>query len=246
MRPAPARGSFPATRLPQLTNLVKSFSAHRTGQEKSSTHFVHDYPKNIDPPGTVTPQLLAISSQTILVNDAYPKATVHMLVLPRDTKVQSLNDLNSNHVDLLLDMKKTANDYISWSGSNGSPSSLASSSPSTSSVWTTRPFAMGFHAIPSLPMLHMHVMTLDLHRSPRVKKRAHYNSFATRFFLPVDEVIEDVKRNGFVTINQDVEALHQYEGQPYVCLWCGSNAFSLLPALKEHIKECKHRKCGAP
>ncbi|CUF39041.1 mRNA-decapping enzyme DcpS, putative [Bodo saltans] len=239
MRPAPARGSFPATRLPQLTNLVKSFSAHRTGKE-SSTNFVHVYPKNIDPPGTVTPQLLASSSQCLIVNDAYPKATVHMLVLPRDSNVQSLNDLNRNHVDLLLDMKKIANDYISWSRSNVGASS------STSSVWTTRPFAMGFHAIPSLPMLHMHVMTLDLHCSPRVKKRAHYNSFATRFFLPIDHVIEDVRRNGFVTINQDVETLHQYERQPYVCLWCGSNAFSQLPALKEHIKECKHRKCGAP
>jgi aprataxin len=198
---------------------------------------VRDYPPNIDPPGTVSPVLLASSSRCAIVNDAYPKATVHMLVLPLDVRLQSLNELTHSHVDLLLDMKRTANEFIAHSRIDATVSALP---------WTW-PFAMGFHAIPSLPMLHMHVMTLDLHTSPRVKKRAHYNSFATRFFLPVDTVLADLRQNRFVPVNQDVKALHQLEKEAYRCLWCGSTAFTQLPALKEHIAGCNERRsCGGP
>ena len=241
MRPAPHPQSFPSTRLPQLTNLVKSLLPAVSQKRVSpSTTFVRDYPPNIDPPGVISPVLLASSSRCAIVNDAYPKASVHMLVLPLDVRLQSLNDLTHSHVDLLLDMKRTANEFIAHSRRDATVSAQ-SALPSASPPWTW-PFAMGFHAIPSLPMLHMHVMTLDLHASPRVKKRAHYNSFATRYFVPVDTVIADLRQNGFVTVNQDVEALHQLEKEAYRCLWCGSTAFTQLPALKVHIAGCKERR----
>jgi aprataxin len=259
MRPVAHPKSFPSTWLPQLTHLVKSISATTQNPKKATSEarsrgVFLPYPPNLDPPAKIVSQCLYRSDKCAVVNDAFPKSNIHMLVLPLDVKIQSLNDLNrlSGHVELLVHMKETATRYVNHfrelegrqqevsaydsEGVSPSPSSCPKTPPPM--LWS-RPFIMGFHAIPSLPMLHMHCMTLDL-ASPRIKKRAHYNAFATRFFLPVDEVIRDLSANGHVTLNQDVERLMAYEKQPYACLWCGQNSesFSQLPVLMKHVATC--------
>lgn len=44
-----------------------------------------------------------------------------------------------------------------------------------------RTFRFGFHAVPSMAQLHLHVVSQDL-RGSGMKHRKHWNSFATDFF----------------------------------------------------------------
>lgn len=49
-------------------------------------------------------------------------------------------------------------------------------------------FEMGFHAVPSLKPLHLHVITQDF-IGDGLKKKSHYNSFTTPFFVKIDDAI---------------------------------------------------------
>lgn len=44
------------------------------------------------------------------------------------------------------------------------------------------PIRLGYHAIPSLSLLHLHIVSSDL-ESPALKNKKHWNSFATPFFV---------------------------------------------------------------
>ena len=118
----------------------------------------------------------------------------------------------------------------------------AASSPSSDTAFKVASCAMrskfliGFHSLPSLPLLHLHVISLDL-MGACLSKKKHYNSFVTKFFLDVDAVIRDVETNGRVTINQDVSALELFENQPLACVWCGTR-FEQCDALTRHLPSC--------
>lgn len=45
-------------------------------------------------------------------------------------------------------------------------------------------FKIGYHALPSMQQLHLHVISNDFD-SPCLKTKKHWNSFCTDFFLPV-------------------------------------------------------------
>lgn len=91
----------------------------------------------------------------------------------------------------------------------------------------------------------MHLISKDFGvagpSSDRIKKKSHYNSFATSYFLRTELVLQDIATHGYVTINQDVERLAGLDRGPLKCLWCGSEIGN-LPKLKEHILQCPHRR----
>uniref|UniRef100_A0A7S1MSE6 Aprataxin C2HE/C2H2/C2HC zinc finger domain-containing protein n=1 Tax=Neobodo designis TaxID=312471 RepID=A0A7S1MSE6_NEODS len=102
---------------------------------------------------------------------------------------------------------------------------------------TTRvKFLQGFHSMPSLPPLHMHVISLDL-LSATLKNKKHYNSFTTKFFLSSKAVEDDLAQFGSVGINQDVATFQREERKALECVWCGL-ACDSLPKLKRHIPAC--------
>lgn len=105
-----------------------------------------------------------------------------------------------------------------------------------------RRFITGFHALPSLPMLHMHLMTMDLD-SPCLKNKKHYNSFATFFFLTSDRVLQDLESHGRVTLNKDVKVLKRMEEQEMRCLWCGATLAN-IPTMKSHLKSCSNNRAA--
>lgn len=190
----------------------------------------------------------------ILVNDAFPKSTVHCLVMPLDMKLRSLNDLGYNkkkaavaaaasspsekdarggavgsgHLQTLRHMDAVAQGYAGF---------LRAADPA---AYSRSRFIAGFHALPSLPMLHLHLLSMDLD-SPCLKTKKHYNSFATFFFITIDRVIEDLECNGRVTVNQGVAEMEKMENQPMACLWCGA-AMPTVPAMKKHVPACPKNK----
>lgn len=248
------------------------------GEEKSS------------PKGTSTKNtsfVLYRDEACVLVNDAYPKSTVHALILPLDPSLQSLNDLNGSLCTSSSSSfprgrgegrgtrEEETSSIAPFSSTSESPSSSSSSSCTTSeqSQWTVRPqnhiqllehmcrvadsyvqflqkveptkyanrrFITGFHSLPSLPQLHMHLISMDL-ESPCLKHKKHYNSFSTYFFLTSDRIVDDLKKNQYITLNQDTSTLAQYEKQAMECLWCGM-PLKDMPSMKRHVPHCSLNK----
>ncbi|TPP67090.1 Aprataxin [Fasciola gigantica] len=84
----------------------------------------------------------------------------HWLILPKESIPRWAN-LNSMHIPLLRSMHEAAEQLVS----ENEPHS----------------FQIGYHAVPSMLQLHMHVVSTDF-CSPCLKTKKHWNSFTTRFY----------------------------------------------------------------
>ncbi|MEW5300925.1 MAG: hypothetical protein WDW36_003816 [Sanguina aurantia] len=122
---------------------------------------------------------LFIDGECIMFDDKYPKARFHQLVIPRDQSLESIYDLQARHVPLLQHMMAVAQAQ--------SPQQHGGCS-------------MGFHAVPSMRQLHMHVISQD-YDSPALKHAKHWNSFTTAYFLPVDQVISTLQLQGSIPMD---------------------------------------------
>ena len=203
--------SYPRTDLPFL------FKMHRSGPLFPTTQpLLYD---------TKTKTCLHRDANCMIFADAFPKSAVHCLVVPVDRALHSLNDLTAEHVALLDAMSSAAQKYSRF---------LKQASPKFARL----KFIEGYHSLPSLPLLHLHLISLDLD-SECMNTRKHYNTFATNFFLPGDAVRRDLHLHGRVTINQDVEHLEELEKAPLTCLWCGE-PFQQMPKLKQHLSTCSN------
>ena len=162
------------------------------------------------------PELVVSSDDLVVtIKDAYPKAKHHYLVLPR-ADIPHLRALGSSHVALLEHMldcgKELAERQIR------DKSSLQ--------------FRYGYHALPSMSRLHMHVISQDF-LSPSLKTKKHWNSFNSDFFLDADIVIGMLKAKGMVDLKRDT-----YESMlklPLKCHLCGFKPPN-MPRLKEHLE----------
>jgi aprataxin len=98
-------------------------------------------------------------------------------------------------------------------------------------------FKVGFHAVPSMKQLHMHVISLDFD-SPKLKTRKHWQSFNTAFFWPLELVINTLESKGKIQIDKaQYEKILKEEFMK--CNNC-SQAFKDLKFLKCHMEQ---RKC---
>lgn len=94
--------------------------------------------------------------EIVIISDAYPKARRHFLVMPRLLNVNSVTELRANDIPLLRRMKERAANTVVRDSVKGNPGMK---------------FLIGFHAIPSLHCLHMHVISTDFDgRSMKTKR----------------------------------------------------------------------------
>ncbi|XP_032674511.1 aprataxin isoform X2 [Odontomachus brunneus] len=100
--------------------------------------------------------------KTVIIKDKYPKAQFHFLVLPRED-IPSIWHVKGKHYDLLVHMDNIARRLTE--------------------KYADHKFIIGYHAIPSMQRLHLHVISTDF-VSPCLKTKYHWNSFTTPFFLP--------------------------------------------------------------
>ncbi|XP_038625963.1 aprataxin-like isoform X2 [Tachyglossus aculeatus] len=152
--------------------------------------------------------------KVVVIKDKYPKARNHWLVLPWES-IASLKAVTREHLELLKHMQTVGKKLTKGC------------------VDSDRlQFRMGYHAIPSMSHIHLHVISQDFD-SPWLKSKKHWNSFNTKYFLESQDVIEMVRRDGKVTVQ---DGTSEFLKLPLCCHVCKQQQ-STIPELKEHLKK---------
>ena len=155
------------------------------------------------------------SKNCSVINDKYPKAKKHFLVIAK-CDLSSMTVLNQNHVSLLEEMVKIGEELQTKAKRNN---------PNMN-------FKMGFHAVPSMTRLHMHVISTDFD-SPCLKNKRHWNSFTTSFFRSASQILDELKTNGCISI--DSGNYKQFLEGALKCHICNERPKN-IPRLKDHIR----------
>uniref|UniRef100_A0ACD5XKH9 Uncharacterized protein n=1 Tax=Avena sativa TaxID=4498 RepID=A0ACD5XKH9_AVESA len=161
--------------------------------------------------------ILETSDEVVVLKDLYPKAKKHVLVISRTDGLDSLADVKKEHLPLLRSMHSVG---LKWA-----QKFLEEDASLT--------FRLGYHSVPSMRQLHLHVISQDFN-SPSLKNKKHWNSFTSAFFLDSVDVMEEVEQQGSATISPDEKIL----GMELRCHRCRS-AHPNIPKLKSHIAACK-------
>ncbi|KAH0470913.1 hypothetical protein IEQ34_000636 [Dendrobium chrysotoxum] len=160
--------------------------------------------------------VIEISDDFVVLNDLYPKAKKHILVTSRLPGLDCLADIGREHLQMLQKMHAAG---LKWA------EQFSSHDPSLV-------FRLGYHSVPSMRQLHLHVISQDFD-STHLRKKKHWNSFNTPFFRDSIDVQEEIKMNGLATIKE--EKLLSSELRCHHC----KSAHPNLPRLKYHIATCK-------
>ncbi|KAL2337721.1 hypothetical protein Fmac_012167 [Flemingia macrophylla] len=160
--------------------------------------------------------LLEISDDVVVLNDMYPKARKHVLVLARTGGLDCLADVQKEHLQLL---KKMHDVGLKWAEKflNESASLV---------------FRLGYHSAPSMRQLHLHVISQDF-ESTHLKNKKHWNSFNTAFFRDSVDVMDEISNDGKATLKDD-----KLLSMELRCNRCRS-AHPNIPRLKSHISSCQ-------
>ncbi|XP_054866078.1 aprataxin isoform X1 [Amphiprion ocellaris] len=151
--------------------------------------------------------------KVVVIKDKYPKARHHWLVLPWQS-IPSLKALREEHCDLVKHMQRVGDQMIQQC-------------PDSHSLR----FRTGYHAIPSMSHVHLHVISQDFD-SPCLKNKKHWNSFTTDYFIESHDVIQMLETDGKVTVKEGTSELLKL---PLRCHMCRKE-LPTIPALKEHLK----------
>ncbi|CAF0862285.1 unnamed protein product [Didymodactylos carnosus] len=152
-----------------------------------------------------------------IINDKYPKAKHHMLAMPNEY-IANLKSLTSAHVPLLKHMLQVGKETAMKLRKAGDSSDE---------------FRYGYHAIPSLSLLHMHIISQDF-KSDCLKTKKHWNSFTTSYFMDAEDVIDELQTHGQVQV--DSAPFYRLLEQELTCHRC-QGKFRTMPKLKEHIDQ---------
>ncbi|XP_022697041.1 aprataxin-like [Varroa jacobsoni] len=150
----------------------------------------------------------------VAIADKFPKARHHWLVLPRED-IPTIKALRSHHVPILEHLEKIGRQLIADNGLD------------------EKDFRLGYHAVPSMAQLHLHVISQDFD-SPSLKTKKHWNSFTTAFFVDSGVVVNDIRTNGSFTVVEPriAEVLLKKDLKCHRCEYKPPT----IPKLKEHLK----------
>ncbi|ODN84102.1 hypothetical protein L202_00116 [Cryptococcus amylolentus CBS 6039] len=239
--------------------------SHRSGLSTSSMMASHPllalrHYATLSNPQTSLPanKLLFANYNTMAVFDAYPKAKYHFLVLPR-YPFSSQSDPDGDESIVPLEALDDLKSLLLKGGVYGREEVLRAMEETAREVeemirdemLKTEGFAwrvdVGFHAVPSMKHVHLHVISDD-RISPSLKSKKHYNSFRPDlgFFIPIMEVRRWLQNEQ--TLQERVDALAATTSllkTPLTCFKC-DEPMNNIEKLKTHFEKefSKERKAA--
>ena len=181
-----------------------------TGNPPHSSHWSQGLYASMNDPDMKMYQ----DDKVVIIKDKYPKATHHFLALPLE-KIKDLASMDRTHLPLLEHMH-------------------AKSLELTTSNYPGFELLLGYHAIPSMAQVHLHIISQD-YDSPCLKTKRHWNSFTTDYFLPSDKVVKELQTLGHVRLatSEEGKALLNRDLKCHKCEFAPKN----MPDLKKHLKK---------
>ena len=185
------------------------------------------------------------NSAFVVINDLYPKSSVHLLLLPRDPAKQFLHPFDAFEDVLFLNTVRVeasklkilaANElqrlYGRFSARGKIREDVMLADPPPSELPLGRDYIkdimIGIHAHPSMNHLHVHIISKD-RMSASLRHRKHYNSFSTPFFVPLEDFPlspDDPRRH---------PGREGYLRRDFECWRCGRNFGNKFAKLKDHL-----------
>ena len=183
----------------------------------------------------------------VVINDLYPKSSVHILLLPRDPSKALLHPFEAlADPEFLADVQAKVRKlraqvatelrrrYGKFSALDKSREEALDAEPPPTSLPHGRDWSKdvisGVHASPSMNHLHIHILSVD-RVNECMKHRKHYNSFNTPFLLDVEDfplAEDDVRRHPGTEGYLDAELR---------CWRCGKEFGNRFLRLKKHLGE---------
>ena len=162
--------------------------------------------------------LVEADDEAVVVRDKYAKARRHFLVLLRGGVIDHVDDLRSEHAPQLDVLEARAQRILD--------------------TYPDVAFRIGFHAVPSMRPLHLHVISRDMD-APALKNKKHWHSFTSPdFFLDLDTVRARLAADGKLDVRArraEYEAMLKHSLSCHGCHLAVSN----MPKLKAHIAQCR-------
>ncbi|KAJ4141288.1 aprataxin-like protein [Fusarium equiseti] len=203
-----------------------------------------------DPASYPSSRVIYHNDDFVAINDRYPKATIHTLLLPRSPKYNLLHPFDAlDDPDFLASVKAeterlkalVAKELQRRAGANSQSDAQRQAvldgdvEPEKSGElpvgrdWAVEVKA-GVHAVPSMKHLHVHVLSRDMF-SEALRHRKHYNSFNTPFLVDLNDfplAADDARRN------TREEAYLRWDMK---CWRCERNFKNQFQQLKAHLTE---------
>lgn len=188
----------------------------------------------------------------VAIHDLYPKSSVHTLLIPREEKWNGMHPITALSKPEFLEIVRpeaeklkgivaselrrkygaeSAQDLQRERILNGEVNLDDDAEMPEGRDWE-KDIMVGIHMHPSMDHLHIHVLSVDRYSSC-MKKRKHYNSFATPFFVNLSE---------FPLSEERQEALNRKgQGRAWLeadlkCWSCGMHFGNKFARLKEHLE----------
>ena len=197
-----------------------------------------------DPESFPQSRVVYYNDKFVVINDLFPKATVHLLILPRDPNMNVLRPQEAFDdpgflADCQAEEKKVrelvASELRRKLGRYSATEQARLNAMEAEDIPDELPpgrnwqaeIMSGTHANPSMNHLHIHVLSKDLH-SECMKKRNHYLSFTTEFLIGMDQ---------YPLAKNDPRRHYGHFPEDMHCWRCGKNFKNKMASLKEHLED---------
>ena len=197
----------------------------------------------VDPASFPESRVVYYNDKFVVIRDLFPKASIHLLILPRDPEKNVLRAQEAFDDPQFLaecrDEEKKVRTLVAEELRRTFGKFSASERARTEAMecdnlpeklppgrnWT-KDVISGTHANPSMGHLHIHVLSRDMVSEP-MKKRNHYLSFTTDFLIGMDQ---------FPLSPRDHRRHYGHFPDDMHCWRCGKNFENKMVRLKEHLE----------
>ncbi|KAK9236759.1 HIT-like domain-containing protein [Lipomyces kononenkoae] len=181
-------------------------------------------------------EVMKYTEDYVLIHDKYPKASVHLLILPRESTRTRLHPFQAlcPHVSKITGTKDFY-DRMSEIVRECEDVAIRELKDLYKKTFTAEDLKVGVHSAPSMSNLHIHVISVDNY-SEKLKNKKHYNTFNTPFFVSFDELgtmtREDARIKGGPMYCAQIAS-----NNDLICWRCEKNFQNQFKKLKDHLEE---------